>query len=409
MAVIRTGTFMSSPASSPDTNDPVTPLHGVKVVDLSRLVSGNLLTHVLADLGATVIKVESPRKGDELRAWQREGMSTYWLAYSRNKDSVELDLRQKQGMAQLRQLLADADVLVENFRPGTLERMGLGLEALQGINPRLVVVRISGWGQTGLYAGKGGFGSLIEAMSGFAAMNGFADRPPVLPPFAMADSVAGIYGAALALASLHHQRASRTPRVQEIDLSLFEPLFSILGPQAAEYQLTGKVITRSGSRSPTHAPRNVYRTRDGKWVALSAGMEGTLARLFEGIGYPQGLSDPRFASHEARLRNIDALDDLIQCHLARLTLQEALAFFAERDITAGPVCDVADLLEHPYMADRQLLVEQMAPDGRKVLVHAAPYKINGSRPPIRRAAPTLGQDDARWLNPTTIAPEETLS
>lgn len=377
-----------------------TPLSDLRVVDLSRLVSGNVLSHVLADLGATVIKVEPPGRGDELRAWQREGVSTYWLAYSRNKDSVALDLRQAGDMARLQALVGNADILIENFRPGTLERMGLGREALQRINPRLVVVRISGWGQTGLFAGKGGFGSLIEAMSGFAAMNGFADRPPVLPPFAMADSVAGLYGAALALAALHRQRScsSDEAEVQEIDLSLFEPLFSLLGPQAAEYQLSGKVTPRSGSRSPTHAPRNVYRTRDDRWVALSAGMSGSLNRLFDAIGYPEGRVDPRFASHEARLRHIDELDALIQDRLATLTLDEALAFFEACDITAGPVCDIADLLDHPYVTERELLVSQEAPDGREVLVHAAPYRINGQRPPIRRGAPTLGQDNAAWFD-----------
>jgi len=377
--------------------DPTVLLDDLIVVDLSRLVSGNMLTHLLADMGAQVIKVEAPRKGDELRAWQRQGVSTYWMAYSRNKDSVELDLRSPSGMASLRSLIARAHVLVENFRPGTLERMGLSMAALQELNPRLVVVRISGWGQTGLFADKGGFGSLIEAMSGFAAMNGFADRPPVLPPFAMADTVAGLYGASLALAALHRQRVEPQPQVKEIDLSLFEPLFSVLGPHAAEYSLTGSVTPRSGSRSPTHAPRNVYRTRDDRWVALSAGMEGTLIRLFEGIGRPQALSDPRFATHEARLANIDALDDMIQAYIARLSLHEALAFFAERDITAGPVCDVADLLRHPYMIDRDLMVEQPTHDGRSAPVHAAPYKVNGRRPAIRRPAPALGQDNARWL------------
>jgi crotonobetainyl-CoA:carnitine CoA-transferase CaiB-like acyl-CoA transferase len=374
------------------------PLRDVRVLDLSRLVSGNLLTHVLADLGATVIKVEAPRKGDELRAWQREGVSTYWLAYSRNKDSVELDLRAPEGMRHLKDLLADTDVLVENFRPGTLERMGLSRDVLQAIRPGLIVVRISGWGQTGIFAHKGGFGSLIEAMSGFAAMNGHADRPPVLPPFALADSVAGVYGASVTLACLHQRDRTELPELQEIDLSLFEPLFSFLGPQAAEYQLTGRIAPRSGSRSPTHAPRNVYRTRDDKWVALSAGMEGTLARLFEGIGYPEGLTDPRFCTHEARLAHIDALDDLIQGYITRLDLVQALDFFERRDITAGPVCDIADLLAHPYMKDRDLLVEQITPDGRKVSVHAPPYKINGQRPPIRRQAPSLGQDDRRWLD-----------
>ena len=253
---------------------PTLPLDGVVAVDLSRLVSGNMLTHVLADLGAAVVKVEAPRKGDELRAWQRQGVSTYWLAYSRNKDSVELDLRSPEGMEALRSLIRRADILVENFRPGTLERMGLDKDSLQALSPRLVVVRISGWGQTGLFADKGGFGSLIEAMSGFAAMNGFADRPPVLPPFAMADNVAGLYGAALALAMLHAQRADAAPRVREVDLSLFEPLFSVLGPQAAEYTLTGAVVPRAGSRSPTHAPRTA---RLGAGVDARAGGRGAPA------------------------------------------------------------------------------------------------------------------------------------
>ncbi len=382
------------------------PLSGVKVVDLSRLVSGNMLTHVLADLGAIVIKVEPPGKGDELRAWQREGMSTYWLAYSRNKDSVELNLRCEDDMAKLVELLTDADILVENFRPVTLERMGLGTERLNALNPKLVVVRISGWGQTGQFASKAGFGSLIEAMSGFASMNGHADLPPVLPPFAMADSVTGIYGAALALAALHGQRNKTNASVQEIDLSLFEPLFSILGPQAAEFQLTGKATPRSGSRSPTHAPRNVYKTSDEKWIALSAGMEGTLARLFEGIGYPEWLQDQRFTTHEARLKNIDALDALIQGHITKLTLKEALDFFSARDITAGPVCDISDLLQHPYIVESNLLVDQIAPDGRTVSVHAAPYRINGKRPTIRRGAPTLGQDNDAWFGAPRPASNE---
>ena len=383
--------------NEPFETDAHAPLRDVKVIDLSRLVSGNMLTHVLSDLGATVIKVEAPFKGDELRAWKCEGISTYWMVYSRNKDSIELDLRRPECMRQLHALLAGADILVENFRPGTLEAMGLSRETLQLINPRLIVVRISGWGQTGAFAKKGGYGSLIEAMSGFAAMNGYSDRPPVLPPFAMADSVAGIYGAVLALAMLHGQRASSTKSVQEIDLSLFEPLFSILGPQAAEFELTGSVVERSGSRSPTHAPRNVYRTKDRQWVALSAAMEGTLGRLFDGIGYPEGRSDPRFSTHEARLRNADALDGLIQEYLEGLSLEEALTFFSERDITAGPVCDIADLVEHPFVQNAGLLVKQETPDGRSVSVHAPPYKINGKRPAIRREAPSLGQDNGRWL------------
>lgn len=385
---------MSEAQSLPDERQP---LADVVVVDLSRLVSGNVLTHVLADLGASVVKVESPERGDDLRAWQRQGVSTYWMEYSRNKDSVALDLRSEDGMASLRSLIARADLLVENFRPGTLEKMGLGHEALQRLNPRLIVVRISGWGQTGPFAKKGGFGSLIEAMSGFAAMNGYADRPPVLPPFSLADSVAGLHGSTVAVSALLRQRANPAPTVQEIDLSLFEPLFSMLGPQASEFQLTGQATPRAGSRSPTHAPRNVYATKDQRWVALSAGMAGTLQRLFTGIGHPDALQDPRFATHEARLANIDDLDALIQDHLSTLTLAEALRFFEERDITAGEVCGIEDLLSHPYVRERELLVDAVTPDGRTVSVHAVPFKINGVRPPVRRPAPTLGQDNDKWL------------
>ncbi|MBU3652794.1 MAG: CoA transferase [Limnohabitans sp.] len=378
-----------------DKND--LPLNDLLVVDLSRLVSGNILTHVLADLGAEVLKIESPGKGDDLRAWRRGGVSTYWLAYCRNKQSVALNLREADDLQALKDLLSRADVLVENFRPGVLEKMGLSRAQLQTINPKLVVMRISGWGQTGLFAGKPGFGSLIEAFSGFAAMNGFADRPPVLPPFALADTVAGLYGAAIANALVLKQRRCAQPEVQEVDLSLFEPLFAMLGPQAAEYTVTGQVYPRAGSRSPTHAPRNVYQTRDGTWIALSAGMDGTLARLFAGIGCPEAMDDPRFSTHEARIANVDALDALIQNHVGQLSLQEALDFFEERDITAGPVFDISDLMQHPYVRDRQMLVDTTTPEERTLPVHATPFVLNGVRPAIRRAAPSLGQDNARWV------------
>ena len=373
------------------------PLNDLLVVDLSRLVSGNILTHVLADLGAQVLKIESPDKGDDLRAWRRGGISTYWLAYCRNKQSVALNLRDSDDLQALKELLANADVLVENFRPGVLEKMGLSRTELQAINPKLVVIRISGWGQTGLFAGKPGFGSLIEAFSGFAAMNGFADRPPVLPPFALADTVAGLYGASIANALVLKQRRSHSPEVQEVDLSLFEPLFAMLGPQAAEYTLSGQVYPRAGSRSPTHAPRNVYQTRDGTWIALSAGMDGTLARLFAGIGCPEAMEDPRFSTHEARIAHVDALDALIQNHVGQLSLQEALDFFEERDITAGPVFDISQLIEHPYIQDREMLVTTTTSDQVSLPVHATPFKLNGARPAIRRAAPQVGQDNARWV------------
>ncbi|MGH3505231.1 MAG: CaiB/BaiF CoA transferase family protein, partial [Nocardioidaceae bacterium] len=261
------------------------PLAGVRVVDLSRLVAGNQLSLLLADFGADVVKVEQPGQGDPLRHWTVDGQELHWKVYARNKRSVALDLKAERSRDLLLRLVEGAQVLVESFRPGTLERLGLGPEVLHRTNPALVVVRISGWGQTGSRSERPGFGTLIEAMSGLAAMNGFEDREPVLPPGALADMVAGTYGAFAVLAALRH--AEQSGRGQVVDLSLFEPLFSVLGPMAAVYQRTGQVPRRTGSRSESSAPRNVYRTSDDGWVALSGSTQTMTVRLFQAIERPE--------------------------------------------------------------------------------------------------------------------------
>jgi len=226
------------------------PLDGVRILDLSRLVAGNMVTHVLADHGADVIKVEHPQKGDDLRSWRVEGVEIYWKVYSRNKRSMALDIKTDEGKDILLRLAETADVVVENFVPGTLERWGLGPDVLHGRNPGLVILRISGWGQTGPYAKRPGFGTLVEAMSGYAHLNGYPDRPPVLPPLAMADMVAGLYGSSAVLAALRHTvRGEKGGQV--IDLSLFEPIFSMIGAEAAQYRLTGVPSNRPATSRPT--------------------------------------------------------------------------------------------------------------------------------------------------------------
>src|SRR5438270_10847717 len=250
------------------TADRLGPLTGMRVVDLSRLFAGNLLTQILADFGAEVIKVEPPA-GDTLRAWRTNGVSTHWKIYSRNKKSLCLELRKPEARELLLSLVPSAHIFIESFRPGTLEKMGLAPEILLKRNPKLVVLRISGWGQTGPYHRRPGFGPLIEAMSGFAAMNGFADREPALPPMYLADGVAGLYGAAGAMIALREVEKNGG-RGQVIDLPLLDPLFAILGPHAANYRLTGKVKQRMGSGSSTTAPRNVYPCKNSGYVALSA-------------------------------------------------------------------------------------------------------------------------------------------
>lgn len=371
------------------------PLADVRVLDLSRLVAGNIATHVLADLGADVVKVEPLPQGDDLRAWRCQGVSTWWKVYARNKRSIALDLRKPEGMQALHALIPGAQVLVENFRPGTLERMGLGPDALQALNPSLVLLRVSGWGQTGPWAHRPGFGSLIEAMCGFAAMNGFPDRPPVLPPFALADSMAGLYGAVAVLNALRH--AERGGGGQVIDLSLFDPVHELLGPVALEYRLTGTTVERRGSRSPTHAPRNVYPTSDGHFIAISAGMDSTVQRLFEAIGRPEMAGDPRFASHAARIEHIDELDEAIGGFIRARTLDENLAFFERMDVTAGAVCDAADLQRHPYIAERGIVVEQPDEELGTIPVPAPPLRFAGTPATIRRPAPRLGEHTRELL------------
>jgi crotonobetainyl-CoA:carnitine CoA-transferase CaiB-like acyl-CoA transferase len=239
------------------------PLEGIRVLDLSRLVAGNMLSLQLADFGAEVIKVEDPRKGDPLRDWRTNNISVHWKVYARNKKSVTLNLRTAEGLDLLRKLVATAQVFIENFRPGTLEEMGLAPDALHAINSKLIIVRVSGWGQDGPYRDKPGFGSLVEGMSGFATKNGFADRPPVLPPLALADMIAGLYGSSAVLVALRAVEQNGG-RGQVIDLPLLDPIFSILGPEAALYKLTQKIEKRVGSRSNNTAPRNVYETSDGR-------------------------------------------------------------------------------------------------------------------------------------------------
>lgn len=244
------------------------PLDGVRVVDLSRLVSGNMVSLQLADFGAEVIKIEDPKRGDPLRAWQTNGISVHWKVYSRNKKSVALNLRDARGRELLADLIAGAQVLIENFRPGTLEAMGLGPELLHRRNPGLIILRVSGWGQDGPYRDRPGFGTLVESISGYAARTGFADREPALPPTALADMVAGLYGAMAVLVALRDIEVMGG-RGQVIDLPLLDPLFSFIATEAAIYRLTGEVRERTGSRSETTSPRNVFRTKDGRYIGIS--------------------------------------------------------------------------------------------------------------------------------------------
>jgi formyl-CoA transferase len=370
-------------------------LQGVRVLDLSRLFAGNLLTQFLGDFGAEVIKVEPPG-GDTLRAWQTKGVSTHWKIYARNKKSLCLDLRKPQARDIVFRLLPSASVLVESFRPGTLEAMGFPVEALFEKNPKLVIVRISGWGQDGPYSKRPGFGSLIEGMSGFAAINGFADREPVLPPMYLADGIAGLYGASATLVALREVEKNGG-RGQVIDLPLLDPLFSILGPQAAHYRLTGKVKPRTGSRSTNSAPRNAYRCKDGLYVALSASTQKMAERTLRAVGRAELIEDARFRTNAERVKNAPELDAVIGAFVAGRTQAENVAFFEKAEVTIGPIYDETQILQDPHFIERELLADYPDEDMGAFPMHPVVPRLLGTPGAIRTRAPRLGEHNRGLL------------
>jgi crotonobetainyl-CoA:carnitine CoA-transferase CaiB-like acyl-CoA transferase len=364
-------------------------LEGLRVIDCSRLIAGGVLATVLADHGADVVKVEHPRGGDPLRTWLRERGQLWWKVYARNKRSVTLNLAVPRGQALLRRLAAGADVLVENFVPGTFEKWGLGWDVLSADNPRLVFVRVSGWGQDGPYRDRPGFGTMVEAMSGFAATTGPADGPPTLPSFPMADMVAALSGASAVLAALRW-RDQVSGRGQVVDLSLYEPLVSLLGPMAAEHAQDGTVRTRQGNRSSNASPRGTYRTRDGKWVALSASTPASAAALFRGLGLGHLLDDPRFATNDARVAHNDLVDEALGRAIGERTLDEMQALFESADLTASPVYDIADITKDPHVVARGLLVDVPDPEVGTVRMTAPTPRLGETPGAIRWAGPPLG-------------------
>ncbi len=370
-------------------------LAGVRVLDLSRLVAGNTLTQVLADFGAEVIKVEPP-DGDTLRAWQTNGVPTNWKIYARNKKSLSLELRKPEARDLLLKLLPTASVFIESFRPGTLEQMGLAPEELLALNPKLIIVRISGWGQTGPYKRRPGFGTLVEGMSGFAAINGFADREPVLPPMYLADSYAGLYGAAGVLIALREVEVNGG-KGQVIDLPLLDPLFAVLGPQAANYRLTGKLKPRTGSRSTNAAPRNVYLCKDGKYVGLSASIQKMAERVFRSIGRADLVDNPRYRTNADRVKNAAELDVIIGAFVAERTQAENVKFFEEAEVTIGPIYDISQIIEDPHVLERELIADYPDADMTAFPMHHVVPRLSETPGTIRAPAPRLGEHNRSLL------------
>jgi crotonobetainyl-CoA:carnitine CoA-transferase CaiB-like acyl-CoA transferase len=379
------------------------PLGGVRALDLSRLVAGNMLSLQLADFGADVIKVEPP-SGDPLRDWRDGDRQLHWKTYARNKRSVVLNLRQPAARDALVRLVATADVFIENYRPGTLEEMQLSPDILLRANPDLIIVRISGFGQTGPYASLPGFGTLVEAMSGFAARTGFPDREPVLPPFALADMVAGLYGAFATMTALR-ARDHHKARGQVIDVSLLEAIFSVLGPEASIYQLTGKLKERAGSGSNTSSPRNVYRCRDGSYVAMSASTETMARRVFQAIGRPDMIEDPRFRSNSDRLKHRALVDEAVGAWFATRAREDALRLMRDANVTVGPVYSIADAMLDPHFREREIIVAVEDGELGRVPMHNIVPRLSETPGVWQRPAPLLGEQTDIILAEVGFTPE----
>jgi len=365
------------------------PLEGVRVLDLSRLMAGNMLTLQLADFGAEVIKIESA-EGDTLRDWKNDGKSLWWKVYSRNKKSVCLDLKSDVDRCKLFGLLPQAHVVVESFRTGAMEAFGLGPDVLHGVNPKLVIVRISGWGQTGPYASRPGFGTLVEAFSGFAEKNGFPDKPPALPNLGLADMIAGLSGAYATLVALREVEVNGGSG-QVVDLSLLEPILGTLGPDAAIFQHTGRKPKRLGNRVENAAPRNAYKCLDGQWLVMSGSTQKMAARILDAIGRKDLVNDPRFATNATRVANVQALDEVISAFVGQRSLSENLAHFEAREVTVGPMLSVDGVMADPHVQQREVLVEVPDNELGSVVMHNVFPRLSRTPGRIRTNSPRIGE------------------
>jgi formyl-CoA transferase len=373
-------------------------LGGVKVLELSNFLAAPMSTMFLADFGADVLKVEQPGKGDEVRYWgeSKDGVGLYYKVINRGKQSITLDLRTPLGVEAVKRLVADVDIVVENYRTGTLEKWGLGYDVLREINPGLIMMRITGFGQTGPYSDRPGFGTLAEAYAGYAHISGYPDDAPLLPGFGLADSTTGLMAAFLALVALTEKR--RSGKGQYVDLAIYETLLTLIGPHVINYDQLGIVQQRDGSRLPFTAPRNTYRTRDGKWVTVAGSAQSAFINICQTLEIGDLVNDQRFADNRQRLRNVQALDDAIQAAVARFDLAELLARSAARRCTMSPVNDVAQILDDPHVQSRRNIRAVYDEElGCELRMQDVVGRLSASPGEIRHPGPRLGQHNREIL------------
>jgi crotonobetainyl-CoA:carnitine CoA-transferase CaiB-like acyl-CoA transferase len=369
------------------------PLDGLRVLDVSTILAGPLCCQVLGDFGADVVKIEHPAAGDGMRGHgsHKDDVPLWWKEVSRNKRTVCLDLSKPEAGEIFLRLASVADVVVENFRPGTLERWDLGPGRLQETNPGLVLVRLTGFGQTGPYAARAGFGTLAEAMSGFAHLTGEVDGPPTLPAFGLADSICGIAASSAAMMALWH-RDVRGGQGQVIDMSILEPIMTSVGPSPTVYDQLGIVEQRHGNRSTNNAPRNTYRTSDGQWVAVSASAQRIAERVLRLVGHPEMIDEPWFSSGRSRAEHADLIDGYVGDWIAARTREDVLAAFEEAGAAVAPVYSAKDIVEDPHIRGTGMLAEVEDPDLGSLLMHNVMWRMSTTPGEIRFTGRRMGAD-----------------
>lgn len=344
------------------------PLSGLRVIDCSTMLAAPWAAAYLGDFGAEVIKIEHPKTGDPLRRFGvvKDGIGIVWKTFSRNKKCISLNLNQKEGRQLFLKLIKQADVLIENFRPGTMEKWGLGWNELSAENPRLVMLRCTGFGQEGPYAERAGFGTVAEGMSGFASMNGYPDSSPTLPPIALADGVTGIQAALSVMIAIYERDVRGSGLGQVIDINIYEPLLRLMEASIVEHSVTGIVPGRVGNRINSAAPRNVYRAKDGRWVALSASSQSIAENVFNAINRPDLINDSRFCDNPCRVKNVEELDRIIGTWIGEHDMDEVMQILLAAGAVVGPIYNIDQLFKDPHFIYRQSLIEIEDSDFGKV-------------------------------------------
>ncbi|SFA56056.1 Crotonobetainyl-CoA:carnitine CoA-transferase CaiB [Rhodococcoides kroppenstedtii] len=382
------------------------PLDGIRVLDVSTILAGPLVAQILGDFGADVVKIEHPTKPDGMRGHglDKDGHPLWWTMVSRNKRGLTLNLGNPDGAEVFKRLVADVDVVVENFRPGTFERWGLGYDVLSAINPGLILLRVTGFGQTGPYSTRPAFGTLVESMSGFAHLTGEADGPPTLPAFGLADSLAGIAGSsAVSMALLHRHK---TGRGQEIDLDLLSPIMTAVGPGVIYADQLGIDQERTGNRSTNNAPRNLYRTKDGHWLAISTSANSIAERVLRLVGHPEVLDEPWFATGRQRAAHADLLDDYVGGWIGERTRDEVIAAFEDAGAAVAPVCKPSELLDDPQVTAIEMVTNVDDEDLGPVRMQNVMWRMGESPGSIRHTGRAHGADTDEILAESGYSAEE---